>query len=456
MRRQAKFKKRKQSQPPRLTTEQILGWMDSWHARAGKWPGIRSGWIPYSGGLKWSTVDWALRHGRRGLPGGSSLRRLLARERGVRDPRDLPRLTIRAILQWADAHHTRFGHWPTGRSGPIAEAPGETWRGIDAALRFGRRGLAGGRSLAIVLELRRGKRNPSTLAPLTESQIIRWADAFHARTGRWPNRKSGPIPEAPGETWLAVENALRQGLRGLRGGSSLVQLLVERRGIRNAKRPPRLSIRRILAWADVFHERTGHWPTKESGAVDGVSEESWGAIDSALRLGLRGLRVRSSLARLLAARRGKRHNKDLPALSVDEILRWADAFHARAGRWPRRHDGKIPRAGGESWDTVDLALRTGTRGLAGKSSLALLLSRERGMRSHVHLRPLKISQILQWAQAYQKRHGKRPTRQSGPISGAPAESWQAVHIALYKGRRGLPGGTTLAGLLKGELFRSDA
>jgi hypothetical protein len=187
--------------------------------------------------------------------------------------------------------------------------------------------------------------------------------------------------------------------------------------------------------------------------VDGVSEESWGAIDSALRQGLRGLRVRSSLARLLAARRGKRHSNNLPALSVDVILQWADAFHARAGRWPKRHDGKILRAGGESWDTVDLALRTGTRGLAGKSSLALLLSRKRGVRSHVHLRPLTISQIMKWARAYQKRHGKRPTRHSGPISEAPGESWQAVHLALYKGRRGLPGGITLAGLLNGDLFR---
>ena len=72
-----------------------------------------------------------------------------------------------------------------------------------------------------------GECNLSTLAPLREREIIRWADAFQARTARWPNRKSGPITEAPGETWLAVENALRQGLRGLPGGSSLVQLLVD-------------------------------------------------------------------------------------------------------------------------------------------------------------------------------------------------------------------------------------
>ncbi len=371
-----------------------------------------------------------------------------AGERGVRNPYDLPRLTIREILWWADAHFARVGRWPSSRSGPIADSPGETWKGIDSALRRGRRGLAAGRSLATLLEQRRTKPYGTTLAPLAEKQILRWADAFHRRTGQWPNRLSGPITEAPRETWLAVENALRQGVHGLKGGSSLVQLLVERRGIRNVKRPPGLSVRQILAWADAYHERTGQWPIRASGAVDGVVGETWEGINSALRLGLRGLRVRSSLADLLAARRRKRHTNNLPALSVAKILRWADAFHARTGRWPKRKDGKIDGARDESWDTVNHALRTNTRGLAGQSSLASVLCRKRGMRSHMHAPPLTTAQILEWAHAHQKRHGKPPTRDSGPIAEAPGETWQAIGIALYKGRRGLPGVGTGSGRLR--------
>jgi hypothetical protein len=38
------------------------------------------------------------RAGSRGLPGGSSLARLLARERDVPNKQDLPRLTVRQIL----------------------------------------------------------------------------------------------------------------------------------------------------------------------------------------------------------------------------------------------------------------------------------------------------------------------------------------------------------------------
>jgi hypothetical protein len=61
--------------------------------------------------------------------------------------------------------------------------------------------------------------------------VVAWADAHHTRTGDWPKHKSGPIPEAPGEKWQGVENALRLGLRGLPGGSSLYRLLARERGI---------------------------------------------------------------------------------------------------------------------------------------------------------------------------------------------------------------------------------
>ena len=34
------------------------------------------------------------------------------------------------------------------------------------------------------------------------------------------------------------------------------------------------------------------------------------------------------------AQRGLRHHKRLPPSTEEQILCWADAFHARAGRWP--------------------------------------------------------------------------------------------------------------------------
>ncbi len=60
-------------------------------------------------------------------------------------------LTVKQILNWADAHHRRTGRWPLHRSGAIPEAPRENWAIIEAALRLGLRGLPGGDSLPRLL-----------------------------------------------------------------------------------------------------------------------------------------------------------------------------------------------------------------------------------------------------------------------------------------------------------------
>lgn len=84
-------------------------------------------------------------------------------------------------------------------------------------------------------------------------------------------------------------------------------------------------MRQILAWVDAFQAETGHWPHKESGPVDGEMEETWRRMDNALVFGLRGLREHrgSSLAYILANRRGVRNVRRLPILTEAVILRWA-------------------------------------------------------------------------------------------------------------------------------------
>jgi hypothetical protein len=60
-------------------------------------------------------------------------------------------LTVGQILAWAEAHFAHTGGWPTCRSGPVLDTPGETWGKIDGALYEGYRGLPGGDTLAQLL-----------------------------------------------------------------------------------------------------------------------------------------------------------------------------------------------------------------------------------------------------------------------------------------------------------------
>jgi hypothetical protein len=213
------------------------------------------------------------------------------------------------------------------------------------------------------------------LPHFTVRLLLQWADAFHARTGHWPTVGSGPIPEAPGETWAIVNKALTHGLRGLPGGSSLACLLQEHRPARHRLHPPHLTESQILAWAEAHHAQTGKWPTQYTGHVLGAAGETWNRLNLALRLGYRGLPGGSSLAALLQRARGVRNVKNLPDYTEEQILTWADAHHARTGQWPRATSGPIEGAEGETWKAVEMALVVGRRGLAGGSSLYKLLAR---------------------------------------------------------------------------------
>jgi hypothetical protein len=440
---------RPRRQLPPLTEEQILAWADAHHQRTGAWPTVKLRLIPNSGGEKWQTIDNCLRDGDRGLPGGSSLARLLAEHRGVRNRQNLPPLTEEQILAWADAYHQSTGGWPVARHGdPIPGAPAENWMGVDEALRSGRRGLPGGSSLALLLAERRGVRNLWSRPDLSEAQILVWADAHHARTGKWPTQHSGPVLDAPGESWIAVDSALKRGRRGLPGGSSLGQLLGRERGKRTRSLLPRLSRKQILAWATAHHQRTGQWPTEDSGPIPEAPAETWRGVTTALYKGLRGLRGGSSLAQLLAEYGKQRNRMRLPPFSRKKIVAWADAHHERTGQWPTRSTGPVADAPGENWQRIDAALRKGGRGLPGGESLARLLARKRGVRHPRALPPLTVEQILAWADGHFRRTGTWPRKGSGAIGEAPGETWRGVDHALQSGKRGLAAGSSLSRLLR--------
>jgi hypothetical protein len=301
--------KTKMSSP--LSRTQILAWADAYHKRTGEWPTAQSGPVDTAATLTWGQVDSALYLGRHGLPGLSSLNGLLRRYHRIPSRRIARPLSVNQILLWADAHHRRTGRWPGRQSGRVLDAPRETWNSIDIDLRCGYRGLPSGSSIARLLFKHRGARTHRTQPPCTIDQILTWADAHRRRTGFWPRRKSGPIVDAPGETWSKVTDALREGRRGLPGGSSLARLLAEKRGVRRTQTRPALTEAQILQWAAAYCRRTNRWPSQLSGPVEERPDITWHTIDRSLRNGFRGLKGRSSLSRLLRSHRRRPNRRRL-------------------------------------------------------------------------------------------------------------------------------------------------
>ena len=426
---------------PLLNIGQILQWADAFEAAHGRYPKKYDGPIHGTIDEKWAAVDSALHSGNRGLQRGSSLARLFAENRGYRNDKALPPFTIKQILRWVDAFRATHGRFPKSDDGQISEAD-VTWNAIDAALRAGCRGWPGGSSLPRLLAERRGHRNRKGLPPYTEEQILEWVDAFNERNGRWPRASDGTIAEAPGETWRAVDMALGKGLRGLPGRSTLAKLLNDRRGVRHRMQLPPFTVAKVLRWAKAHHARTGQWPMDASGPIAEAPGETWMAVSQALVRGRRGFSGGSSLTRLLAQKFGLRNLASLPPLTVESILAWADAHRQRSGKWPTCNSGPIPEAKGETWMSVDTALNKARRGLE-RGSLAMLLEAERGRRHYHHAPSLTVELIQSWAKRHFELLGSWPNVNSGSVIAAEGESWRNLDGYLRRGKRRLPGGTSL-------------
>ena len=205
-----------------IRIEQILEWADAHYAKHGKWPVSSLGGIPGTG-QTWVSIDSCLRYGCRGLPGGNSWRgclrntvvsvpdkgRVYPMSRFWRGPtRTLP-LRENGLLNHPDRSQVR------GRLGVPSPLP---WRGPVAGYDEGTHWRDCWRSGAVC-------GTTSAFRNWLSSGYLAWAEAHHKATGRWPACRSGPIAQSSAETWMAIEQALRKGSRGLPGGSSLAKLL---------------------------------------------------------------------------------------------------------------------------------------------------------------------------------------------------------------------------------------
>ena len=437
----------REAAPRPLTEEWICDQAKNHHERTQEWPKRTSGELLDAPGENWANIDAALQQGRRGLPGGSSLAGFLEKTFGVRNLANLPSLTEEWIRERVRFHRQNTGKWPQIKSGELLDSPGEVWANIHGALQQGGRKLPGGSSLPRFLKAHFELRNPADLNPLTEGWIHERARFHHQQTGEWPTRNSGTVLDAPGETWTGIDQALHKGRRQLKGGSSLARFLADHFGVRNIRNLPPLTEEWICERAKFHRERTGKWPKFQSGRVLDVPGETWANIHGALQQGGRKLPGGSSLAQLLEAHFEIRNHKNLPRLTEEWIRERVRVHHGRTGQWPRVDSGQLLDVPGETWANINANLSVGGRGLAGASSLAMILEQHFGVRNRKHLPKLTENWIHERVKFHYEQTGQWPTAHSGKVLDAPGETWMAIAVALRQGRRGLPGGFSLSRFL---------
>ena len=64
-------------------------------------------------------------------------------------------------------------------------------------------------------------------------------------------------------------------------------------------------------------------------------------------------------------------------LAESQILEWADLFYMCNNSWPNQNSESIPERGGNTWKTIDQALRHSQRGLSRSCGLSRFLGMNR-------------------------------------------------------------------------------
>lgn len=390
-----------QSASSQLEEAQIIDWVKQHIDAYGKKPGKHTGPVKFAAdehkGITWAAIDIALKKGLRGLPGKSSLVKLINENLGIRSYHNPPTLPTQLILDWITLFINKHKRKPNKLDGPIefaeGEYLGETWSSIDMALWRGGRGQPGKSSLASLIQENFGIKNHLDLPALSAKLILDWVKQYIDVHGKKPHRTSGIIEPVSEEykdiTWTIVNTALEVGTRGLPGGSSLARLIDNKMGIANPMDLPPLSEELIVNWVTQFIDIHKEKPFRSSGVIEFASGEykgiTWLAVDSALKRGKRGVSGKSSLASLIEKNFSLKNHMNLSPLTEELIISWVVQYIDIHEKKPGQSSGEIEFVSeaykGITWLAVNTALDKGGRGLSGGSSIAKLIEKHLGIRN---------------------------------------------------------------------------
>ena len=238
--------------PPGITAvseAELLEWIRAYREKTGEWPSIsnKDVWHKDAAGqwhitpkVNWSQVDSWLRIGIWGLEGGSTLAQL-RQKNGLCDPYEFGTISEAQVMLWTKLYHEKTEEWPKQVSKDVWQKdeagqwqimPGLNWSQIHLWFNQGLRGFPGGYTLSD-LRQKNGLCDPYEFGQVSENKIISWMRQFEEKTGKWPKQSDKEVWEKDEEgkwraiprlNWSALELWLRQGMRGLPGGSTVSQL----------------------------------------------------------------------------------------------------------------------------------------------------------------------------------------------------------------------------------------
>ncbi len=365
-------------------------------------------------------------------------------------------LNEKTILEWIDKFYAKHNKWPTQNSGKIDDVENETWMGVSQSLLNGYRGIKNKISFANFLKKHRGVKNLANLDDISIENIVFWAKDHYSKTGKYPRNNSGVILINTNESWAGIDDALREGRRGL-PKTSLVKLL-EQEGLDFAKSKigrKDLSDEIVKRYISDYFNKNSKYPLATSNEIIPNSNNTkWSDIAQALSKGLRGLKPGRTFAIFLKDNFGyinpdDNYNREI--ITEDMILSKADEYFEQKGKWPKTDSGNI--AGFDiTWRTINERLKSGNLGLRASGGLASLLFEKRSVNfagKHKSKKNFTDEYVLQLCDAFYEKNNRYPnSKDRDKLVDGEKFNWRVIVSAYSKGRRGLKKGMSIAKLLK--------
>jgi hypothetical protein len=467
-----------------LTESKIVRWANLHKRKHGNFPTFLSGVIDHIEARPdtWANINSALVFGDRGLQGGRTLPEFL--DDYVKRTNTL---SEEKILFWLDAYFEQHGEYPTKSTKGTLEG-GETWDGIDYALRKGTKGLAkrhpSDSLVDFVLRNRPARRPPAPR--FTPFAILAWGKSYFDEHGKLPDPGSGVVadPAARGASWAEVADALLVGKGGLQGGVSLCKFFdsvkadfeaaraathaespgvsaatVDQLDAANAAQrtgdvdasemPPLVVAQPVRPITDTPEDVRQHASSvafvevKPAPVPRGDEEvRAVGSEDGAGTGEARtGQAADSHVPRVITAaspvrrpsRASVRPRKTVARFSPAELSQWIGAYRRATGSLPNVKSGKISQADSEmTWAKVDRVLRSGVNGQQEPITLSYFVQNLRF--SHLDIAPERIKE---WVLNYYAETSRWPAEASVDFVPNPHEmQWCELAAELERRQNG--------------------
>jgi hypothetical protein len=141
-----------------------------------------------------------------------------------------------------------------------------------------------------------------------------------------------------------------------------------------------------------------------------------------------------------------------PNLTKEIIINWVRSYIDKHKRKPYKSDGIVEFAEGEFkgiiWNSINSALNRGNRGLPGNSSLSDLIEENFDIKNPKNAPQLSENSICDLIQTFIDLYERKPQSTDENVPGIEGLSWANIDRRLREGSYGLPGGSSLAQLIR--------